>query len=300
MKRIIHSLCLILFSFFCFWQVFGGASVMGGESGAPPLSVKASIDREYGYYIGDLVTASYIIDLPPHHTLNPASLPKEHSSLDSQIDIKNIIIKKTGSGGYPSYRTSLIYQVFVSTERADFFDIPEIHFSYGPDENPSLRTAVLPPLRIVISPLAPEGASYKPAIPWMRKSFFSGILWWVGIALLLTNSLFLFFLIRKSLSTRSPFTLALRKMPGKTDALTALVVFRSALNEAAGKAIFASNLDDFIQAIPRGAAYRDELRELILLSDEMSFNPEYHPEPDGSVKRIRWLMKKLRRGQRWA
>ncbi len=300
MKGIIHSLCFILFSFFCFWPVFGGASEMGGESSALLSSVKASIDREYGYYIGDLVTASYTIVLPPHHSLNPASLPKEHSSLDRQIDIKNIIIEKTSSRGYPNYRTSVIYQVFVSTERADFFDIPQIHFSYGPDGNSSIHTAVLPPLRIVISPLAPQGASYKPAIPWTRRSFFPGILFWAGVGLLLTDSLFLFFLIRKRLSTPSPFTLALRKMSGKTDAPAALVLFRSALNEAAGKAIFASNLDDFIQTIPRGAAYRDEIRELILLSDEMSFNPEYHPEPDGSVKRIRLLMKRMRRGKRWA
>ena len=299
MKGIVHSLCLILFLFFCFLPVLDRASEAGRENGAALASVKGSINREYGYYIGDLVTASYTIDLPPHHSLNPASLPKEHSSLDQQIDIKKILVEKTSSRGYPSYRTSVIYQVFVSTERADFFDIPEIHFSYGPDGSSSIHTAVLPPLRIVISPLAPQGASYKPAIPWTRKSFFSGILWWAGIALLSMNSLFLFVSIRKRLSTPSPFTRALRKLSGKTDAPAALVLFRSALNEAAGKAIFASNLDDLIRAIPGGAPCRDEITELILLSDEVSFNPGYQPEGDGSVKRIRGLMKKLRKGQRW-
>lgn len=298
MKGIAHPL-LVLLLLFCFFIIGGESSLMAAEASAP-IASETSVDRDYGYYIGDLVKVSYKLVLPPHHFLNHTSLPKEHGSLNNQIDVKKVTIEKTKDHGYQAYQLNFLYQVFTSSDRADFVEIPQIRFSYGPNDNPSGREAVFPPLRIVISPLAPEGASFKPAIPWAKRSLFPGILWWAGGALLLINSLLLFVLIRKRLSTPSPFTQALRKLSKEKDTSAALVLFRSALNETAGKAIFANNLDQLFRAFPRGAPYHDEIRELILLSDEVSFNPEYHPEGSGSAKRIRSLLRQLRRVQRWS
>jgi hypothetical protein len=298
MKGIAHPL-LVFFLLFCSFMC-RESSARAVKASVPIASVETSIDREYGYYIGDLVNVSYKLVLPPHHSLNHASLPKEHGSLNNQIDIKKMTIVKTRNHGYPAYQLTFVYQVFASSDRADFVEIPEIKFSYGPVEDPSGRAAVLPRLRIVISPLAPEGASFKPAIPWARRSLFPGILWWAGALCLLVSSLLLFLSIRKRLSTPSPFTRALKELSKDRQSPAALILFRSALNQSAGKAIFASNLEELFRTLPGGTRYRDEIREMILLSDEVSFNPESHSKGDNSAIRIRALLKKLRRVQRWA
>lgn len=276
-----------------------GGAASGGE---PPPSADAFLSREYGYFLGDLVEASYVVSLPFDERLNLDSLPKSDKTLEGWAEIKGIKVREALEGRRRVYRISVVYQVFRSVGGARSKAFPPVAFSYGPKANPSAHAWSLPATAPVeVSTLTEKGADFKPAITFSWNGSSRETVQWIGVALIFVGACLLTFRLfsKRASRTHSPFATGLRDLSRDKRPAAALLVFRRALNAKAGRAIFSQNLDALFEAFPAARPFEEEVRELVLLSDEVSFNPERRGLDDDLVPMIARLMRNLRRRERW-
>ncbi len=269
-----------------------------GEEKASPVVAEAVPARDYGFFIGDLVGVLYRIALPADQFLDERSLPK-NGSLEEWLEVKERKIEERVQGEHRVYRLSYVYQVFSAGEEAKSFSIPEIKFSYGPKAKPSSYSSSLPSLPVEISPISSPKDSLKPSIRHVWTSSSAEILRLIGVAILLGSAFSIVFRRGKRLHVRSPFRAASRRLSREADPVAAMIVFRRALNEKAGRPIFPHNLEDLFLTFPRARAYEKEIRDIVSLSEELVFNPRYPLPGNGLNERVRALARELRRAELW-
>ena len=289
MKRV--AACLSLLAFF---SAFGPVRPAGGDE---PPSVRYSVPRDFGYFLGDLIQVSYRIQMASDHFLNPALLGG--SKQDDEVEVHSARSRDNVNGGRKTVELTVVYQVFFAPESTRTFQIPQRDFSYGPRAARSAYTSRLPAVPVVVSPLAGEGAEFKPPILRTWTSSYPPLLRRTGFAVLLAGVLAWFFTARGRVRKKHPFRAVSRRLSRETDPFTALVLFRRALNEKAGKAIFPHNVGEFFRAFPRAAAEKEEIERLVGLSDDIIFNPRDGAAPEGLVSRVSSLTKRLSRAERW-
>lgn len=278
--------------------IMAPAAVSGENARSVPVTL--SMDKEYGYFIGDLVRVSYRITMPVDQSLWEESLPKANESVNEWLDVRERKIKQSATGSLRTYDLEIVYQLFSAALSAQDFQIPALEFMYGPREFPSAYVSSLPAVSITISPLTSPGDSFKPHILWSWTSPSSKFVRRAGAALMLTGGGLAAFLFARRGRKRSLFKAALKRLSSEKDPAAALVIFRNVLNEKAGRAIFPGNLGDLLNVFPEAKVHEKELLNLVLLSDEMSFNPNSVMQGNGLLGRISETMKKLKRLETWA
>jgi hypothetical protein len=275
------------------------ASALAGASwaegpGSREVTVEYALLRDYGYFLGDLVEVAYTLKLPRGQVLNQESLAGEGPA-GSPVELRSRRIDPGGRKNPEHYALRVVYQIFFTGDGTKPFEIPALRFSYGPKENPSANSSALPAIPIVVSHLASQGAPFQPPILWLWATPTPHHLRLIGLALLLGGMIPFFFWERRRLHVYSPFRAARRKISRERDPVAALILFRKALNEKAGKAIFRHNLAYFFETFPQARPYETEVQEMLGLSDEVIFNPQNSVPPDGLILRISDLAEKLRR-----
>ncbi|PKN65989.1 MAG: hypothetical protein CVU57_07320 [Deltaproteobacteria bacterium HGW-Deltaproteobacteria-15] len=270
-----------------------------GAKATPPVSVEYSLQKELGYFIGDTVRVSYRFTMPPDMYLREDSLPGKGSH-GEWLDVRERSIKESAAANVRTYDLEIVYQLFSAAVNAQIYRIPPFEFSYGPREKTTAYVSRLPAVSVTISPLTSPGDSFKPHVLWSWTSSSSRFVRFAGAALMLTGGAFAAFLFSRRGRKRSHFKGALKRISREQDPAAALVIFRNVLNEKAGRAIFPGNLGDLLYVFPEAKVYEKELLSLVLLSEEMSFNPNSVMQSNGLLGRISETMKKLKRLETWA
>ncbi len=293
-----RKLAPILFLLLVSAESLGQANSQGGEKGII-VTAEASPVRDYGFFIGDPVAVSYRITLPADQYLDDQSLPKENGALEEWLEVKERRIEQRVHGGRRVYRLSFVYQVFSAGQEARSFEIPAIKLSCGPKQKPSSNSFSLPPVPLEISPISSPGGALKPSIRHVWTGSSSQVIRLVGVAILIGSGLAVVFRRGKRLHVHSTFRAASRKLSRENDPVAAMIIFRRALNEKAGKPIFPHNLEDLFVTFPRARGYETEIKEIVSLSEEVVFNPRHHLPGNGLNDRIRTLAHELRRAELW-
>jgi hypothetical protein len=269
------------------------------EESVRSASVSLSVDREYGYFIGDPVKVSYRITLPADLSLREETLPKENTAVDERLDIRERRIKESATADIRTYDLEIVYQLFSAADHAQEFRIPPFDFLYGPREHPSAYVSALPAVSIAISPLSSPGDSLKPHILRSWTSPSSRFVRRAGAALMTAGGALAALLFARRGGKHSHFKAALKRISREKDPAAALVIFRNVLNEKAGRAIFPGNLEDLLRVFPEAKVYENELLNLVLLSDDVSFNPKSDTGSNGLLGMITDTIKRLKRLETW-
>lgn len=281
---------------------FTGVREAGAFETESGISADVFVERDYGYFLGDLVKVAFRVALPEGHYIDPGSLPESNAQVGGWCEVRERTIREAVHPGSRLYHLSFIFQVFRAGRQDQPLIIPAIPFKYGPPGRIADYAGALPASPpILVSPLTNPQGNFKPAIRWSWSSSSPQIVRGIGVALLACVALFLFFrfLIRRPAHSPSPFRAALKKLPHAQDAAAALVIFRTALNEKAGKAIFIHNITNLYRVFPPAQEHEKELRELVSLSDEISFNPPGDKAGDALVPRVRNILRQMRRSEKW-
>lgn len=288
--------CLLLSLGMVPWNGIPGAA---GAETAPPVSVQYSLEKEYGYFIGDVVKVSYTLALPPDRYLKEDSLPGEGPH-GEWIEVRTRKVSENGTRDLRTYNIEMTYQVFFASDTAQSFEIPGVEFLYGTRNGPLDRSLQWGAVPITISPLTSPVDEFQPPIPWSWKSSTPQIIRNAGVLLLLGGIGAAAFLFRGKARSRSPLGDGLKRLSREKDPRAALILFRNVLNEKAGQAIFPTNMEELFRVFPKARACEKELRNLVVLSDEMSFNPKSFKAGNGLLRNIAETMKKMKRLERWA
>lgn len=290
---------------FCLWialaMVYRNETPETAAAEIPPgVSVEYSVEKAYGYFIGDVVKVTYSLALPPDQLLRKDSLPGESAARGEWVEVRGRKISEKTTRDMRTYTLELIYQVFSSSDMARTFEIPKVEFSYGPRNAPSGNSSAWASVPITVSPLTSPEDEFQPPLLWSWRSSAPQIIRVAGAALLLGSIGFAVFLFQKKVRRHSPLGDGLKRLSREKNPQTALIIFRNALNEKAGRAIFPTNLEDLFRVFPEARACEDELLNLVRLSDEASFNPKSSKVGDGLLRRVAATMKKMKRLETWA
>jgi len=293
-KRIFFYILSAVAILICSWR----AEAVQAKTTAA-ASVEYSLEKDLGYFIGDTVKVFYRITMPADLYIEEDTLPGEGGHGEG-LDVREIKIASAASAGARTYVIEAVYQIFMAAGSAQTFHIPSFKFSYGTKEMAKAYVSELPPVAVTISPLTSHEDTFKPHILWSWISPTSRILRLSGAVLMPAGFAPAIYLLVRRGRKRSPFRAAWKRLSREKDPAAALVIFRNVLNEKAGKAIFPGNLNDLLLVFPEAKAYEHELLNLVLLSDEVSFNPKSVMAGNGLVGRISGTMKKLKRLETWS
>ncbi|MDP1629013.1 MAG: hypothetical protein Q8L57_00165 [bacterium] len=273
MKRLMTLALALVFSFF----IFGEAKT---QTPAPAPEIKVLTERDFGYHIGDLIKIRYEIKIPDGFRLSLNDLPRISQEIAQGIEIRDRKIKEIKAGAI--YRLELTMQIFRAFSEAKNLAIPPIDFYFGPKENPRQYKGALPQTAVKISPLCGEEEPLFQPIFEPEKEISR-----IGLTLIFTGGIIAIFgwltlawFIIQSRRHPSPLKQALKiiRKLGCEDYRKILLIFRRAMNEKAGQAIFSHNLDGLFKVFPMAKARQKEIGEIIALSDNLSFNPEFRPD----------------------
>jgi len=278
----------------CIWRVEAFCAKAPG-----PASVEFSLEKDLGYFIGDTVKVFYRITMPADMYLKEDSLPGKGGHGEG-LDVREIMITRAATADSRTYGLEVVYQIFLAAGGAQTFQIPSFKFSYGTKGMLKAHVSELPTVPVTISPLTSAEDTFKPHLLWSWLSYTPRILRLSGAVLMLAGIVPALYLFARRGRKRSPFKAAWKRLSRESDPATALVIFRNVLNEKAGKAIFPGNLNDLLLAFPEAKACERELLNLVLLSDEVSFNPKSVMAGNGLIGRISETMKKLKRLEAWS
>lgn len=234
--------------------------------------------RAFGYQAGDLVTRVIDIDIPAGRTLDEATLPPP-GRLGPALELRRIERSSArGPDGGTRLRLTLEFQIFAAPVAPRIVDLPTLPLAFtGGPRTEELR---IEPWPLAVAPLGPEDASprhglgeLRPDLPVpladvgvLRALLVAGL----ALAALAGGALALLRFGLPWLGRRRPFGLAWRELRAQQrrgkladDAAgcrTAAQRLHKALNESAGRAVFAETLDAFVAGAPRYAPLQGELR----------------------------------------
>lgn len=257
--------------------------------------------RTYGYVIGDRIRREVRLVLRADYRLDEAGLPSA-GRLDRWLELAEPEVAVATDDERREYRLAFTYQVVNAPVGLQTIDIPQMNLDVlGPHGAPTLTTLV-PAVEVTIAPLVGDDpittSSLQPdrepsAIPTEAQEV--RLAWAVAACL----ALLVMVAARRGATDvlarrRLPFAIAareLRRIP--TDEAVgdaaAMKVVHNAINRTAGRAVFAHNLDGFLQSHPRFAEFRADFERLFEASGQTFFE---RPDP-ARVDSIRTVLVRL-------
>jgi mxaA protein len=286
MKRSLHALAAAL--------ILGA----GGAGTVTMPTARVQEPRAFGYSIGDVATRAVTLELPAGYELDEASLPQA-SGQGRSIELRRVSQRSPWQATGRRYELTLEYQVLLSPPELRALELPPVILRVkGPQRVEELRIDAWP---LVVAPLSPLEPRLREGLGEMRPDAppplfdTSGVrtrmLAYGAVALLLLGYLVhVYFGLPWAARRRRPFAAAWRRLHGLPRAASAgqrEEAFRhlhEALNQTAGRVVFETDLDRFIEAHPRFAGLRDELLLFFQRSHAQFFSGVPAEEHD------RWLV----------
>ena len=285
----------------CAWLLAVAATCASAEV---ELRARTEEPRAFGHQVGDLVTRVVLIDLPEGLSLDAESLPAA-GRVGPALELRAIARSERRIAGGRELRLALEFQVMASPVTARVFDLPTLKLRIdGRGGSQELR---VDPWPLAVSPVGPEDASPRRGLGELRPdappppadtrrlravvsvalAVAAGIGAWLAV---------IHFGLPWWSRRRRPFGLAWRELQSwkrrgqlRDDAeslRTAVRRLHAALDATAGRALFASAVDDFLAVHPRYAPLRGELLRFF----ESSRSAFFSSTPAPADTEMRWLL----------
>jgi mxaA protein len=262
--------------------------------------------RDFGYFVGDVLSTDAIITVAPGTVLDMRSLPVP-GPLKGGIELRRIDAQQAAEGEPPRIRIHAEYQNFVAPEQVTAAELPgfAVQFTAGPAH----ATARIPAFAFHVSPLrvaqrsVADAGDLRPnrAIPPLPEA---------GLAARFTASLILALAFFLSLASgrgwlpgprgaKRPFALAasrIARLSADAHSAARYLEMHRAFDATAGRRVLPRDLDDFLSNHPHFADLRQDIAAFFRASESRFFARETAPEPAGAD--IAKLAKSLRRRER--
>lgn len=297
-QLILLVMAALIFSFF---------NIGEANENVPQKDIQPQIilrcDRDFGYFIGDVVSISYEVKLPDNFLISPESLPQAGQPVAQGIELREIKITELHKTPTLIFLLELRFQIFRAFKDARNITLPAIEFFYGPKENLRQHKAELPQAIIKISPLCgPEEPLLQPFFePGSRSTTIPWLIVLGGGFLSLTGLFWLGANIVNQRRFPSAFKKAIREIrrvkPEEYNRL--LLIFRRALNEKAGQVIFAHNARKLFDVFPAAESRSQKILEIIELHNNLNFKRSYEADCEiliglkkQLISELKWLLGK--------
>ena len=233
--------------------------------------------RDFGYFPGDLLSASATITIPQNAQLDPRTLPTP-GPLTTSIDVRNVTLTQSPT----QLRITITYQTFFAPEHISSTDIPGYSIAFLNNQKRTLAT--IPGFSITASlfrqDLTPvlDPAALKPDHPPPATDTAPTRTIALGAALAIIGALALLILHLWPFGlTRGPFAAAARAIPRTPPPANgehaALLALHRAFDATAGARIMADDLAAFLARFPRFAALQPDIDRFFTLSRTIFFAP---------------------------
>lgn len=285
--------------------------VTGEKTNAQNGEIKPEItvrfDKDFGYFVGDIVAVQYEIKMPNKGwRISLKDLPQANQTIGQGMEIREIKTRQSRESSRAVVTLEIKFQIFRVFDRPKSLSIPAIAFFYGPEKNPRQLKGSLPQVPVKISPLCGRDEPmlqpfFEPAVRSSQKALAAVF---AGSILMIAGWLWFFKIFINQRRHPSPFKEALRKIKRikPEDYRGALLVFRHALNQKTGRAIFIHNLDELFRIVPQAKKRWPEISKIIEVCDNLHFNPNFQPDSKalfGLKSRLISELKHLTRSERW-
>ncbi len=265
-----------------------GALAAPAEPGPAVVSVSVAEPRGFGYFIGDVLTRTVIVDAPSGMALEPGSLPQA-GPLNYWLDLRAVAVERFARAPGIGYRIALTYQTFYAPLDPRRLTIPG--FTLKLSDGGRTEEARIAPFDFVTSPVRElfadsqsKGnsvalqADARPLPVPVRKSRDMTIA--AGAALLLSAALLAWHYAWGPFRRRPkrPFTRAayfLRsngpELAGEGGYRAALLKLHRAFDVAAGRRVLSNDLQAFLSEHPQFSALGPDIDRLFATSRQAFF-----------------------------
>lgn len=253
---------------------------------SPRVLVQVQPPRDFGYLTGDLLELRASVRVPHGFSLDVAERPD--SARPGWLEVRESFWKADEAADALSYDFRFVLQVFFVADSLTTLEIPARGLVFRSDETGEELRASVPPFRFKLSPLTDSGSALEPDLPIALPS----ARWiWVSAVTLAALCLWVILLWSGHRRRSRVFRRAQRDVRRTRDCGQALLRLHRALEERAGGALFAHDLEPLTDRWPAGEEVRDELERFFGLSDAVFF------EKGGSVSDdcLPWLQQFARR-----
>lgn len=238
--------------------------------------IQAIVNRDIGYFIGDMVEVRYEISVPSDMKLDEKALPETENWTGEWVLLKKIEkLEEFNLVNGKKYIFLFVYQVFILGSIESPAVIPSVEFKYGKEGSAERGVLLAPPVLFRVSPLAGKGDKFKNFVleyPYTYLILNRWSIFW-GYLLIFVSLVYFVRLLITRLYVYSPFGEALKKIRRDTDLRSDIVlnIFRDAFNKKMGKAVFMANLDEFFEKNSKVQFLRSRVWDFFYLSDDLNF-----------------------------
>jgi mxaA protein len=272
--------------------------VLPARADEPVRSVTVVNPRDFGYFVGDVLTRRVDVTVSDPYRLDLGSLPPP-GALNYWLDLHSVDVAEEALGGGRRYRVSLAYQTFYVPREARERTLPEVAIRFsGPDGN--FVDAKVPAWTFVMSPLrqiqqeAPVDGAAGYLHPDVKPQFIDtarerDVAFWSGAAALISLTLLAYYYAWWPFHARSarPFTEAsrriragLRRGKGTSEAYRgALLALHRAFDRTAGRRLLADDVPQFVATHREFRPLADEIAAFFAASRRVF----YGSDPEGAA-----------------
>lgn len=261
----------------CVTAGLGLALLLATAAAQSALRASTIEPRAFGYQAGDVVTRVVEVEMPAGRTLIEETLPLP-GRLGPALELRRIERSSSrGPDGGTRLRLTLEFQIFAAPIAPRIVDLPTLQLGFT--GGPRAEELRVEPWPLAVAPLGPEDASPRHGLGELRPDLAPppsdvGVLRallvaGLALAALAGAALALLQFGLPWLGRRRPFGLAWRELhvqrrrgvlaDDAAGCRAATQRLHAALNEAAGRAVFAETVDAFVARAPRYAPLRDDL-----------------------------------------
>ena len=267
----------------------------------PLQSLKVVNPRDFGYFVGDVLTREVDITVSDPYRLDFGSLPPP-GALSYWLDLHAVDVAEDDFSGGRRYRVSLAYQTFYVPLEARERTLPDVAIRISaPDGNfvdakVPAWTFVMSPLRQIKQEAPVDGpAAYlhpdvKPALIDTARE--RDVAFWSGAAALISLTLLAYHYAWWPFHARSarPFTeasrrirAAMRRGKGTSEAYRgALLALHRAFDRTAGRRLLADDVPQFVATHREFRPLADDITAFFAASRRVF----YGSDPEGAAARM--------------
>jgi mxaA protein len=256
--------------------------------------------RDFGYFLGDVLTATAVITTDSDTVIDRSSLP-EAGPVSRLIDLRHVAVTNERTGGGHVTRIRIDYQSFYGPDAATQTEVPgyRLEFSDGkhrfPVDVPSWRFTASALRHSVVAVTDARVLRPDHTTPRISLRLFGGL-----TALLAAEGLVL---VRRGVvpsigAHRGPFTRAARRMRGLLRGTTvhggqeaALLELHGAFNTLSGKSVMAGDIECFLSRHEAFRGLRQDITDFFAASEARFFTAGTSPQPINDA----WLLALARR-----
>lgn len=232
----------------------------------------SSIERAYGYLIGDRITQRLSFDVPGSALLDPASVPKP-GRVNGWLDLRAVTLERAAD----ATRVRLDYQLMASTAEVKLIFLPARTLRFRPSAGgESINQSRVDAVPISVSPITAASTTERNGFGELRDDrvprpidtagHAHRVAWLAALLATLLSLGLLQAARRRRDSHAAPFAVATRQLKraraagaDPTRQAAALRALHRAFDQSAGKTVLGADVDAFLHANPAFAPLREPI-----------------------------------------